>query len=206
MLPDNLKSVIIIKICWSYLTISTVFLSVVKPGFHEMFQGLQQIEVVCSCERYCVLPVSIGNYRQVCCEIFRIWRYVNGVTHPVLSWKQRLSESRCYIVVIYSFAFFFRRRKFFFCSALSIPTGHSHSISWHRPRIPSQKFNMCDFVASTQAFIAKAGIACDHWCPYILRHRALLCVPLTHVWKLAFMLKLPYNNKSMFAIRLRWSY
>ena len=143
----------------------------------------QQIEVVCSCEHYCVLPVSIGNHRQVYCEIFCIWRYVNGVTHPVLSWKQRLSESRCYIVVIYSFAFFFRRRKFFFCSALSIPTGHSHSISWHRPRIPSQKFNMCDFVASTQAFIAKAGIACDHWCPYILRHRALWCVLLTHVWK-----------------------
>ena len=42
---------------------------------------------------------------------------------------------------------------------------------------------MCDFVASSQAFVAKAVIACDHWCPYILRHRALLCVLLTHVWK-----------------------
>ena len=87
VLPYNPKSVIIIMICWSYLTISTVFLSVVKHGFHEMFQCLQQIEVVCSCERYCVLPVSIGNYRQVCCEIFRIWRYVNGVAHPVFDQK-----------------------------------------------------------------------------------------------------------------------
>ena len=29
------------------------------------------------------------------------------------------------------------------------------------------QFNMCDFVASTQAFIAKAKIACEQWCLYI---------------------------------------
>ena len=37
--------------------------------------------------------------------------------------------------------------------------------------------------ARRQAFVAKAVIACEHWCPYILRYRALLCVLLTHVWK-----------------------
>ena len=47
---------------------------------------------------------------------------------------------------------------------------------------------MCDFVASSQAFVAKAEIACDHWCPYILRHRAPLCILLTHVWKPGFTL------------------
>ena len=74
-------------------------------------------------------------------------------------------------------------RKYFLYPALSVSIGHSHSISRHRPRKPSQKFNMCDFVARSQAFVAKAVIACDHWCPYIVRHRALLCVLLTHIWK-----------------------
>ena len=45
----------------------------------------------------------------------------------------------------------------------------------HRPRKPSQKFNMSDFVLGLQAFVAKAGIACDHWCPYIERHRCASC-------------------------------
>ena len=77
--------------------------------------------------------------------------------------------------------FFLEKKKSFLCPALLIPIGHSHSILWHRPRITSQKFNMCDFVA-------KAGIACEHWCPIIERHRAPLYVLLTHVWKPAFML------------------
>ena len=77
------------------------------------------------------------------------------------------------------------------CLALSVPIGHNHSISRHRLGISSQKFNKCDFVASTQAFVAKAGIACEHWCPYIVRHRAPLCVLLTHVWK-SVLIKLNY--------------
>ena len=67
--------------------------------------------------------------------------------------------------------------------ALLVSIDHSHSISRHRP---SQKFNMCDLVASSQAFVAKAVIACDHWCPYTVRHSALLCALLTHVWKPGF--------------------
>ena len=63
--------------------------------------------------------------------------------------------------------FFPEDRKSFLCPALSVPIGHSHNISRHKPRIPSQKINMCDFVASTQAFVVKAGIACEDWCPYI---------------------------------------
>ena len=54
-------------------------------------------------------------------------------------------------------------------------------ISRNKPRMNSQMFNMCYFVASTQAFVAKAEIACEHWCLYIERHRALLRVLLTHV-------------------------
>ena len=60
---------------------------------------------------------------------------------------------------------------------------HSHSISRQRPRKPSQIFNMCDSVASLQAFVAKAGIDCDHRCSYVVKHRAPLCVLLTRVWK-----------------------
>ena len=84
------------------------------------------------------------------------------------------------VVVIFGFALFFWRTGNRFFLALLVSIDHSHSVSQHKP---SQKFNMCDFVASSQAFVAKAVIACDYWCPYILRHRALLCVLLTHVWK-----------------------
>ena len=34
-----------------------------------------------------LLPFSIGNNRQVYCEVFCIWRYVNRVAHPILSYK-----------------------------------------------------------------------------------------------------------------------
>ena len=61
--------------------------------------------------------------------------------------------------------------------ALLVSIDHSHSISRHRPRKLSQKFKMCDCVASWQAFVAKAVIACDHWCSYIVRHRALVVRP-----------------------------
>ena len=61
--------------------------------------------------------------------------------------------------------------------------GFHRSQSQHKPRTPSEKFNMHDFYASTQAFIAKAGIVCEHWCSYIRTHRAPLCVLLTQVWK-----------------------
>ena len=68
------------------------------------------------------------------------------------------------------------------CPALSVSIGHSHSISQHKPR----KSSTC--ATLLQAFIAKARIACDHWCLYIERHRALLCILLTHVWKPAYSL------------------
>ena len=78
------------------------------------------------------------------------------------------------VVVIkwsFGFAFCFRQK-------ILVSIGFSHSISRHGPCIPSQKFNICDFVASTQAFVAKAGIAREHWCLYIERHRVLLCILL----------------------------
>ena len=57
-------------------------------------------------------------------------------------------------------SFFSEDRKSFFCPVLSVPTGHGHSTSRH---------NMCDFVGSTQSFIAKAEIAWKQWYPYIER-------------------------------------
>ena len=60
------------------------------------------------------------------------------------------------------------------------------SQSQHIAAEASQKFNMCDFFASTQAFVAKAGIVCEWWCSYIERHRVPLYVLLTHVWKPVF--------------------
>ena len=52
-----------------------------------MFQRSQKIGVLCSCELCCVLPVSIGKHRKVYGEVFCIYRYVNRVAHPVLSYK-----------------------------------------------------------------------------------------------------------------------
>ena len=46
---------------------------------------------------------------------------------------------------------------------------------------------MCNFVASSHAFVVKAGLDCDHWCPYIVRRRVPLCVLLTRVWKQGLM-------------------
>ena len=82
--------------------------------------------------------------------------------------------------------------------ALLASISHSRSISWHRPCKLLQKFNMCNFVASTQAFVSKAVIVCDHWCLYIVRHRALLCVLQTHVWKPAFKYRYVSLNTAKF--------
>ena len=98
--------------------------------------------------------------------------------------------------------FFSDDRKSFLCPALLVSIGHSHSISRHRPRNPSQKFNMCDLIASSQDFVAKVGIACEHWCPYIVRHRAPLCVLLTHAWKPGFREKSEASFVPLNAVRI----
>ena len=66
---------------------------------------------------------------------------------------------------------------------VSCVIGFYASQSQHIVAHASQKFYTCDFVASSPVFVAKAVIACEHWCPYIVRHRAPLCILLTHVWK-----------------------
>ena len=67
------------------------------------------------------------------------------------------------IVFVFSFALFFSEdRKYFLFLALLVSIDHSRSISRHRPRKPSQKFNTCDFVATSQAFVGKAVIIGVH--------------------------------------------
>ena len=112
-----------------------------------MLQCSRQIGVACSCERYWVLPVFIGNHRQVYCEVFCVWRYVNRIAHPVLSQKHRphiclllsiikskvrnnnIPKVVCYIFCLELCSLFLLE-----CPALLVPTGHSHSISRHGPR------------------------------------------------------------------------
>ena len=56
----------------------------------------------------------------------------------------------------------FGGQKIFFVSCV---VGFYRSQSQHiaaQASQASQKFNMCDFVASSQAFVAKAVIDCDH--------------------------------------------
>ena len=65
------------------------------------------------------------------------------------------------IFFVFSFALVFERQNLF-CAAFSVLIGHSHSIFLHGPRIPLQKFNMCNFVASVQAVVEKAGNVCEY--------------------------------------------
>ena len=123
--------------------------------------------VVCSCKCWHVLPVSIDNHRLVYCKVFCIWRHVNSVAHPVFSLYFR--KSTLYFLFL---ALLFFLKKIFLCSALLVYIGHSHSILQYRPRKHSQIFNMRRFVASTQAFVAKAGISWEHWYSYIERRCA----------------------------------
>ena len=86
--------------------------------------------------------------------------------------------------LFFGFALFFRKTKdIFLYPAFSVSMGCSHSASRHKPCNPSKRSNMCDFDASTQAFVAKTGIVCAHWCAYIGRHQVPPCVLPTHVWK-----------------------
>ena len=64
--------------------------------------------------------------------------------------------------LFFSFALFQEDKKSLLC-----PISHTHSIQRHKPNISYQRFNVRDFVASPQAFVVKAGIACGHWCPDI---------------------------------------
>ena len=74
-------------------------------------------------------------------------------------------KSLLYFFVLFELCSFFRRTENLFVSYV---IGPYRSQSQHIATQASQKFNMFDFVASMQAFIAKAVIACDHWCPYIV--------------------------------------
>ena len=68
---------------------------------------------------------------------------------------------------------FFRRTENLF---VTCAIGSHRSQSQNIAAQASQKCNTCDCAASTQAFIAKAGISFEQWCPYIGRHGAPLWV------------------------------
>ena len=68
-------------------------------------------------------------------------------------------------------SFNLKHRKHLLYPVLSVSIGCSHSISGH-----SEKFNVCDFHASTQAFLAKTEIVCEHWCSYIYQKASRVAV------------------------------
>ena len=75
--------------------------------------------------------------------------------------------------------FFSGGQKIFFVSCV---IGFHRSQSQHIAAQASQALVKVQHVASLQAFVAKAGIVCEHWCLYIGRHQVPLCaVMLTHV-------------------------
>ena len=89
----------------------------------------------------------------------------------------------------------FRRTKNIFVSCI---IGSHRPQSQHITAQALQKFSVCDFVTSTEAFIAKVGIACEHWCPYIERHRTPLCILYGNQ---ALHTTLPCTNLSFKAFR-----
>ena len=129
--------------------------------------------------RSCLLTRTLlrfaGFHRQPSFGLLRgLWymeacksRSASGVWSEITTFRNSLLW-----FLILALLFFSEDGKSFLFLALLVSIDHSHSISRHRPRKPSQKFNMCDFVATSQAFVAKAVIVCVHWCPYILRHWA----------------------------------
>ena len=72
---------------------------------------------------------------------------------------------------------------------MSCVIGFYRSQSQHITAQASQAFAKVQHVrlcCSSKAFVAKAGIACELRCPYIVRHRTSLCVLLTNVQKPGF--------------------
>ena len=126
-----------------------------------MFQLSQQIGVVCSREHCCVLPVSISNHRLVYCEVFCVWRHVNrvGVLIAHVNRIRYLIRNNDFpkvvdIFLVFGFAFFQKTKKNFFF-ALLVSIDHSHSISRHRPRKLSQKFNMCTLLRGCRLMLRR---------------------------------------------------
>ena len=130
----------------------------------KCFSACKKIGVVCSC------------------KLLRFASFHRQVSH--------ISSSVMFFAffanVFPGLAFFPEGRKLFLYPAFSVSIGCSHKISRHKPRIPSEKFNVCYSHASTQASIAKVGFVCEHWYPYFRRHQAPLRVLLTQVWKPVF--------------------
>ena len=126
-----------------------------------MFQLSQQIGVVCSREHCCVLPVSISNHRLVYCEVFCIWRHVNRVGALIahvnrIRYLIRNNDFPKVVDIFLVFGFaFFRKTEIFFFLALLVSIDHSHSISRHRPRKPSQKFNMCTLLRGRRLLLRR---------------------------------------------------
>ena len=87
---------------------------------------------------------------------------------------------------VLSFVFFFGRQKIFFVScvigfyrlqAQHIVAHASHSLA---------KVQHVRLYCEHAGFCCEGWDCCEHWSPYIERHRAPLCVLLTHVWRPAF--------------------
>ena len=87
-----------------------------------------------------------------------------------------------FYIFCFELCFFFRSTKNIFVTCV-IGSLHRRSdilrlwfpqvtVTAYRGAVLSQKFNMCDFVASTQVFNEKAEIACEHWCPSIHREKS----------------------------------
>ena len=102
--------------------------------------------------------------------------------------EKTTSESR-YIFLLFSFALFVEGQKIFFVSCV---VGFYRSLSQNNTAHASQAFAKVQHVRLCRVlsgFCCNAGIACEQWCSYIVRHRAPLCVLLTRVWKPGFIVK-----------------
>ena len=135
-----------------------------------MFQWSQQIGVVCSRERCCVLPASIGNHRLVYCEDFGIWSHVNRVAHPEI----RNNDFPKVVIgfFIFSFALFSEDRKSLLFLALLVFIYRSQT-----QHIATQALQALAKVQHVRLCCKLAGFCCkgfDRLCSLVSIHREAL--------------------------------
>ena len=88
-------------------------------------------------------------------------RSTSGIELEITTFQKSL------LYFVLRFSLFFQRTENLFASCI---IGSHRSQSQHIAAQASQRFHLCDFVASTHAFIAKARIACEQWCSYIEKY------------------------------------
>ena len=105
-------------------------------------------------------------------EVPAVMGPAQAVDAAILLRAERLVPIHCVVMVFcFKLRSFFQRTQNLFVTCV---IGSHRSQSQHIAAQVSQKFTICDFVASTQSSVTKTGIACEQGCQYI-EYRCASC-------------------------------